>query len=115
VKVLDIAQFEFVLNVLTPEGSEETDSPLNKKQKLPDEIIEIPPLPSFKNMKKSEIKKVKKERERLEKKAAKLQAKNEAMERKRMRGESLITPCLINTDNSQRTYRLGSTVWCNQR
>ena len=39
-------------------------------------------------MKKSEIKKVKKERERLEKKVAKIQAKNDAQERKRMRGES---------------------------
>jgi hypothetical protein len=39
-------------------------------------------------MKKSEIKRIKKERERLEKKALKLQAKNEAQERKRMRGES---------------------------
>lgn len=37
-------------------------------------------------MKKADIKKVKKERERLEKKAAKQQAKVEAQERKRMRG-----------------------------
>jgi hypothetical protein len=62
------------------------NSPLNKKQKLPGDHVEIPPLPSFKNMKKSDIKKVKKERERLEKKAAKVQAKNDAQERKRMRG-----------------------------
>lgn len=39
-------------------------------------------------MKKAEIKKLKKERERLEKKAAKQQAKVDAQERKRMRGES---------------------------
>lgn len=43
-------------------------------------------------MKKADIKKVKKERERLEKKTAKQQAKVEAQERKRMRGGSHLTP-----------------------
>lgn len=75
---------------LTYTVSEEIESPNKKRQKLPvfEDLSQLPPLPSFKGMKKSEIKKVKKERERLEKKAAKLQAKNEAQERKRMRGES---------------------------
>jgi SAGA-associated factor 73 len=70
--------------------SEENESPNKKRQKLPvlDDLSQLPPLPSFKGMKKSEIKRIKKERERLEKKALKLQAKNEAQERKRMRGES---------------------------
>lgn len=62
------------------------NSPMSKRQKLPGDSVEIPPLPNFKNMKKSDIKKVKKEHERLEKKAAKVQAKNDAQERKRMRG-----------------------------
>lgn len=69
-------------------GSEENESPSKKKQKqLPDDLADLPPLPSFKGMKKTEIKKLKKERERLEKKAAKQQAKVDAQERKRMRGE----------------------------
>lgn len=74
---------------LTPlPASSETESPSKKRQKLPDDLSDLPPLPSFKGMKKTEIKKLKKERERLEKKAAKQQAKVDAQERKRMRGES---------------------------
>lgn len=77
-------------------GSDETDSPSKKKQKLPTAISDdvsaagdLPPMPSLKGMTKSDIKKLKKERERLEKKTAKQQAKIDAQERKRVRGESL--------------------------
>ena len=73
-------------------ASSETESPSKKRQKLPgDDSSDIPSLSSFKGMKKADIKKEKKERERLEKKTAKQQAKVEAQERKRMRGKSYFT------------------------
>lgn len=83
--------------------SEENESPNKKRQKLPafGDLSQLPPLPSFKGMKKSEIKRIKKERERLEKKAMKLQAKNEAQERKRMRGESGLDNRRVSTDRQR--------------
>ena len=76
--------------------SSASSSPLKKRTKLPtgasspfEAEDDDRPL-AFKGMKKSQIKKMRKEQARLEKKAAKAREKAEVAERKRQRGESRV-------------------------